>query len=87
MRLNKLLMIRTVYIICFVNILLTLLVSSFVLSLRGSNEGIIFFPENNSEFLISLFLAFVLFYPLLFFLIYLLAFIVQLLINDGPAEI
>ena len=84
---KKLTAIRTIYLISIINIFITLFVSSLIISLRGYQQEIIVFFENDSAFLISLFLMFVLFYPLLFFLIYLLAFIVQLLINDGPAEI
>lgn len=88
---NKKLLERTIYIILVVNIFITLIVSSLVLSFRGLEENMIFSFENDPEFVLAVFLGFVIFYPFLFLAIYLTTFIIQILIGiikkDGPAEI
>jgi len=84
---KKLTAIRTIYLISIINIFITLFVSSLIISLRGYQQEIIVFFENDSAFLISLFLMFIILYPIIFFVLYLITFTIQILIKDGPAEI
>jgi len=84
---KKLTTIRTIYLISIINIFITLFVSSLIISLRGYQQEIIVFFENDSAFLISLFLMFIILYPIIFFVLYLITFTIQILIKDGPAEI
>ncbi|MBS3134871.1 hypothetical protein J4406_00660 [Candidatus Woesearchaeota archaeon] len=79
MKIDKELMERTIYIILIVNIFVTLMVSSLVLSLRGSERNLIFFVENDQEFVLAVVLGFIIFYPLFFFVIYLVTFIIQVI--------
>ncbi len=78
---NRKLIERTVYIILIVNILVTLIISSFSVSFRGSENKLVFFFENDPEFVLAIFLAFVILYPFLFLIMYLITFITQLLIK------
>ena len=88
---NKKLLERTIYIILIVNIFVTLIVSSLLLSFRGLEKNMIFSFENDPEFVLAILLGFVIFYPFLFLVIYLITFIIEILIGiikkDGPAEI
>lgn len=76
---NKKLMERTIYIVLIINIFVTLIISSLILSFRGSERNLIFFFENDPEFVLSVLLAFVILYPFLFTITYLITFIIQLL--------
>ena len=76
---NKPLIERTIYIILIINIFVTLLISSFVISFRGSEKKLVFFFENDPEFVLAILLVFIILYPLFFLVIYLITFIVQLL--------
>lgn len=79
MNINKTLIERTIYIILMANILITLIISSFIVSFRGSENNLVFFFENDPEFVLALLLIFVIIYPLLFLVVYLIVFIIQLL--------
>jgi len=72
---------RTVYIILIINVFVTLVVSSLILSFRGSERNLVFFFENDPEFVLAILIAFVVFYPLLFFMIYLVTFLIQIIIH------
>lgn len=88
---NKKSLERTIYIILIVNIFVTLIVSSLLLSFKGMEKNMIFSFENDPEFVGAIFLGFVILYPFLFFVIYLITFMIQILIEiikkHGPAEI
>ena len=89
MKIDKKLLERTVYIILIVNILIALMVSSFILSFKGSENNLIFTFENDPDFAVAVFLGFVLFYPLSFIVIYLIVFAIEIIMlfkKDGPAE-
>lgn len=79
MGINKKLIERTIYIILIINIFVTLMASSLLLSFRGSERNLIFFFENDPEFVLAIFLAFILFYPFLFMVTYIITFTIQLL--------
>jgi len=79
MGINKRLIERTIYIILIVNVFITLVISSLILSFRGSERNLIFFFENDPEFVLAILLGFIILYPLLFLVIYLVTFIIQLL--------
>tara|TARA_Y100000310_G_C20488118_1_gene717816 strand:- start:316 stop:570 length:255 start_codon:yes stop_codon:yes gene_type:complete len=81
MKINKKLVERTIYIILIANVFITIFVSSLILSFRGSENNLIFFFENDPEFVVAVFLAFVVFYPFLFLVTYLITFIIQLLMR------
>ena len=89
MKLDKNLLERTVYIIIIVNIFITLIISSLILSFKGSENNLIFSFENNPEFVVAVFLGFIIFYPIMFLVLYLVTFFVLIVINsfkrDGPA--
>lgn len=91
MRINKKLLERTVYIILIINILITIFISSFILSFKGSENNLLFTFENDPEFVVAVFLGFVIFYPLSFIVIYLVVFAIEIIVSilkkDGPAEI
>ena len=72
---------RTVYVILIINVFVTLVVSSLILSFRGSERNLVFFFENDPEFVLAILIAFVVFYPLLFFMIYLVTFLIQIIIH------
>jgi len=76
---NKDLIERTIYVILIINIFVTLLISSLIISFRGSEKKLIFFFENDPEFVLSILLAFIILFPFLFIVIYLITFIIQLL--------
>lgn len=73
---------RTIYVILLINIFITLIFSSLIMSFRGLQNHTMFFFENDPEFVLAILLTFVLLYPLFFLLIYLVVFIIQLLIKD-----
>ena len=77
MKIDKILIERTIYIILLVNIFITLIISSFVVSFRGSEDKLVFFIENDPEFALAIALGFIILYPLLFFVIYLVVFMIQ----------
>ena len=79
MGINKNLIERTIYIILIVNIFITLIISSLIVSFRGSERKLVFFLENDPEFVLAILLVFIILYPLLFLVIYLITFIIQLL--------
>jgi len=79
MGINKRLIERTIYIILIVNVFITLVISSLILSFRGSERNLIFFFENDPEFVLAILLGFIILYPLLFLVIYLVTFIIQLI--------
>ena len=89
MKIDKALLERTVYIILIVNILITLMISSLILSFRGSESNLIFSFENNPDFVVAIFLGFIIFYPLSFIVIYLVVFTLEIIImffkKSGPA--
>ena len=89
MKINKQLFERTVYVILIANIFITLMISSFILSFRGSENNLLFSFENSPEFAVAVFLGFIIFYPLSFIVIYLAAFIIEIILNllkkNGPA--
>lgn len=91
MKLDKNLLERTVYIILVVNIFISLIASSLILSFKGSENNLVFSFENDPEFAIAVFLSFIIFYPVMFFILYLITFfilmIIKLIKKDGPAEI
>ena len=88
MKIRKETLERTIYIILLLNIILSLILSSIIVSFRGSGRNLLFFFENDKEFVLATLLAFVVLYPISFLIIYLATFIVQLLMRDkedGPA--
>ena len=88
---NKKLIIRTLYIVLIANIFITLMMSSLILSFKGAKENVLFSFENDLEFMLALFLGFIILYPLSSIIFFTFAIIIQLLIRairkDGPAEI
>jgi len=88
---NKKLIIRTLYIILIANIFITLMMSSLIMSFKGAKENVLFSFENDPEFMLALFLGFIILYPLSSIIFFTFAIIIQLLIRairkDGPAEI
>ena len=88
---NKKLIIRTLYIILIANIFITLMMSSLIMSFKGAKENVLFSFENDLEFMLALFLGFIILYPLSSIIFFTFAIIIQLLIRairkDGPAEI
>lgn len=91
MKLDKNLLERTVYIILIVNIFISLIASSLILSFKGSENNLLFSFENGPEFVMAVFLSFIIFYPFMFFILYLITFfmlmIIKLIKIGGPAEI
>lgn len=88
MKIRKETLERTIYIILLLNIILSLILSSIIVSFRGSGRDLLFFFENDKEFVLATLLAFVVLYPISFLIIYLATFIVQLLMRykeNGPA--
>tara|TARA_Y100000034_G_scaffold47494_1_gene58489 strand:+ start:856 stop:1122 length:267 start_codon:yes stop_codon:yes gene_type:complete len=77
MAINRKLIERTIYIVLMTNIFVTLIVSSLILSFRGSEKNIVFFFENDPAFVSAVLVAFVVFYPMLFLITYLITFIIQ----------
>ena len=88
---NKKLIIRTLYIVLIANIFITLMMSSLIMSFKGAKENVLFSFENDLEFMLALFLGFIILYPLSSIIFFTFAIIIQLLIRairkDGPAEI
>ena len=76
---DKNLLERTVYIILIVNIFISLIASSLILSFKGSENNLVFSFENDPEFAIAVFLSFIIFYPFMFFILYIMTFFILII--------
>ena len=73
---KKIDIIKLINKILFYNIFISLILSIIIIAGEGTNKVLYFNFNINSSYILAVFLGFIILYPALFFMIYILAFII-----------
>ena len=72
---------KLIYWILIINIFVSLITSFIILAAEGNNHTVNFVWNFNSVYLFSVFLGFIILYPILFFFVYIISFVLMKIIG------